>query len=197
MVFVKENPYFCATKTTYKWKLMILLFRFRTNLILEKDMSQDLPTLTIDVDYFLLGLLIHKNNDVYRILDACLMSSSIEVIGNAWYDVVASKALSAVKPNRKIMFDNGMREVLKKANEEAVSMKSPVVASEHVFLVLLKDTSDSNKIGKVFSKSGLTYDMFKSKINDLNNKTEVKTIHVKLPDGSNCYMHFKHASNIA
>ena len=111
-----------------------------------EELSKELPTLTIDVDYFLLGTLSHKNNDFYRRLDSCMMTNAINNIYNSYYQVCASKALAAVKNNRTPVFDNVLLGLFEAANTEAISMGADEISSEHVFLAILNNNDENNKI---------------------------------------------------
>ena len=73
------------------------------------QLAQELPTLGIDRDYFILSVLTHKKNFLYGYLDEKLMSTSMEVIYNSFYQVVSSKALSAVRPNRQVIMTPKMQ----------------------------------------------------------------------------------------
>lgn len=144
------------------------------------DLSKELPTLTIDLNYFLLGALIQKNNNLSRRLRLCMITSTLEAIYNSFYQVVSSKALTALKSNRKAMYDKKFSEILLAAQDEAKQLGDTEVTSEHVFLAILADTDESNKIRKVFNKAGLTYGILKSKVADksidiVNNAVNVET----------------------
>lgn len=133
---------------------------------IKNDLSKELPTLTVDLNYFLLGSLIQKNNNLYKRLDMCLMTTTMNAIYNSFYQVVSSKALSAIKTNRKVNLDTKFADILAKAYEEANVLNAEEVTSEHVFLAILADSDESNKIRKVFNKAGITYGIYKSKMQD-------------------------------
>ena len=133
---------------------------------IKNDLSKELPTLIIDLNYFLLGSLVQKNNNLYKRLEMCMMTSTLNAIYNSFYQVVSSKALSAIKTNRKVTIDNKFAEILTGAEKVAQELDSDVVTSEHVFLAILADDDESNKIRKVFNKAGLTYGVFKNKLED-------------------------------
>lgn len=150
-------------------------------------MSNELPTLSIDREYFLLAILMHKKNYLYDYFDNKLMSTAMEVIYNSFYQVVASKTLSAVKPNRKITIDSIMEQTLKSAMDEANKLSDFEVTTKHVFLAILNDNNDSNKIKKVFNKAGITYTTFLKSFNENNDisfekinpiKKEIKIINL-------------------
>ncbi len=129
-------------------------------------LASELPTLVIDSDYFLLGVLMQKNNLLYKRLDSCMTSSSLTDIFNTWYSVVSSKALSAVKGNRVPKFDDKLSKYIGSAAREATGCGSNEVTSEHVFLSILSDDDDSNKIRKVFNKAGISYMFFKKRVTE-------------------------------
>ena len=128
------------------------------------NLSEELPTLTIDLNYFLLGAFMQKDNDLFKRLNSCMLSTAIKAIYNTFYEVVSSKALSAVKPNRVPTLDAKLKEMLEQAVIEAEDMASEEVTTEHVFLAILGDRDDGNKIRKVFNKAGITYGVMRSKI---------------------------------
>lgn len=131
---------------------------------MENTLAKELPTLTIDLDYFILSIFTQKQSNIYRRLDDHLVTSAMEAIFNSFYQVVSSKALTAIKTNRKVIIDNSLQHVLFKANEEAKALNSNEITSEHVFLAILNDTDENNKIRRVFNKAGLTYGILKNKI---------------------------------
>lgn len=131
---------------------------------MENTLAKELPTLTIDLDYFILSIFTQKQSNIYRRLDDHLVTSAMEAIFNSFYQVVSSKALTAIKTNRKVIIDDSLQYVLFKGNEEAIALNSDEVTSEHVFLAILNDTDENNKIRRVFNKAGLTYGILKNKI---------------------------------
>jgi ATP-dependent Clp protease ATP-binding subunit ClpC len=127
-------------------------------------LSRELPTLTIDLDYFILGVFSHKNNLVYKRLNESLISSTMDAIYTSYYQVVSSKALTAIKSGRKVLIDNTFGDIFINSINEANSLGSNIVTSEHVFLSILSYDKENNKAKKVFNKAGITYNIFKNKI---------------------------------
>ena len=156
---------------------------------IKKDLSKELPTITIDMNYFILGVLSHKDNDLFRRLDSCLPSPSIATMYNTWYQVVASKQISAVKPNRIPTFDPKFTQILLSAEKEAIDMNSESMTSEHVFLSILDDADDSNKIRKLFNKAGITYGYMKGKIREGRPLADKKVGEITLPNGKTAEVH--------
>ena len=132
------------------------------------DMAEELPTLSVNEEYFMLAILMYNKNYLYNRLDMKLMSSTMEAIKSSFYQVVSSKTLSAVKPNRKAIISNSLVYVLEMARDIAKEMNSEEMNTCHVFLAILKIDSESNKIRKVFSKAGITYGTFLKSMEDNN-----------------------------
>ena len=165
---------------------------------IKKDLSQELPTLTIDINYFLLGVLSQKNSDLYFRLDSCMTSMAIQSMYNTWYQVVASRAITAIKPNRVPSYDAKMVEILINAEKEAINTNSDEVTSEHVFLAILADTDEANKIRKVFNKAGITYGIMKSKIKEGKpmSSSDETISKITLPDGTETEVHMIKAKSL-
>ena len=165
---------------------------------IKKDLSQELPTLTIDINYFLLGVLSQKNSDLYFRLDSCMTSMAIQSMYNTWYQVVASRAITAIKPNRVPSYDAKMVEILINAEKEAINTNSDEVTSEHVFLAILADTDEANKIRKVFNKAGITYGIMKSKIKEGKpmSSSDETVSKITLPDGTETEVHMIKAKSL-
>ena len=132
------------------------------------DMAEELPTLSVNEEYFMLAILMYNKNYLYNRLDMKLMSSTMEAIKSSFYQVVSSKTLSAVKPNRKAIISNSLVFVLEMARDIAKEMNSEEMNTCHVFLAILKIDSEANKIRKVFSKAGITYGTFLKSMEDNN-----------------------------
>ena len=132
------------------------------------DMAEELPTLSVDEEYFMLAILMYNKNYLYNRLDMKLMSSTMEAIKSSFYQVVSSKTLSAVKPNRKAIISNSLVFVLQMAKDIAKELNSEELNTCHVFLAILKIDSEANKIRKVFSKAGITYGTFLKSMEDGN-----------------------------
>lgn len=137
---------------------------------IENTLSKELPVLAIDIEYFMLAILSHRKNYLYNRLDNILMSSSIEAIYNSLYQVISSRSLSAIKPNRTIPFMSVFSKVLENAEKEAKMYNADAITTEHFFLALLNDNVETNtKIKKVFNKAGITYGIYVSKMNEQDN----------------------------
>lgn len=127
-------------------------------------LSKELPTLTIDLNYFILGVLAQKNNLLYERLDEILMGNVLEAIYTSFYQAVSTKALSAVKNGRVPSFDKMVEEILVDAERQATGLGDTEISTEHVFLSILENDSPKNKVRTVFNKAGITYGVIRSKM---------------------------------
>jgi len=164
---------------------------------IKRDLSQELPTLTIDINYFLLGVLAQKMSDLYFRLDSCMTSMTIQSMYNTLYQVVSSRAIAAIKPNRVPSYDPKMVQILMNAEREAKSIGSEEVTSEHVFLAILADDDESNKIRKVFNKAGITYGIMRGKIREGKPMASEGIASITLPDGTETDVHIIKAKSLA
>ena len=146
------------------------------------SLFEEFPTLTINLDYFLFACLVDKKNNLYKRLENSLMSSAIDSIYDDWYQLLSSKAINAIKPNRIPTFEADFFRVLLIANDEAIILHSNFITTEHVFLAILKD--QNNKISIEFRKKcGLTFDVFRDLlVQETKLKTNNKN-HKSLLDG--------------
>ena len=161
---------------------------------IKNGLSKELPTLTIDLNYFILGALTQRKNDLYHRLEGCMMSSAIEAFYNSFYQIVASTALSAVKSNRLPSLSKDFASTLIAADEEARRMGANEVTSEHVFLAILANNDENNKIRRAFNKAGITYGIMASKIAD-GKPAEIIKQTITLPDGRKAEMNMFSASS--
>lgn len=127
-------------------------------------LSKELPTLTIDLNYFILGVLAQKNNLLYERLDEILMGNVLDAIYTSFYQAVSTKALSAVKNGRVPSFDKMVEEILVDAERQATGLGDNEISTEHVFLSILENDSPKNNVRTVFNKAGITYGVIRSKM---------------------------------
>lgn len=137
------------------------------------SMTKELPTLNVDVDYFILAVLIYKRNSLFNRLNDILLTTSMQVIYDSFYQVVSSKILIAIKNNRVIKISQQLKELLKKGEQEAIKHNSSELKTDHIFLAILADKDENNKIKKVFNKAGITYKIFVDNIKKSENEDDV------------------------
>lgn len=138
---------------------------YRVLNLCKEELPKEFPTLTIDLDYFLFACFADKKNLLYKRLDNRLMSSSLDSIYDTWYQTLSAKSLNAIKPNREPVLSEDFFKAIVTANEEAISLGTSEITTEHIFLAILKDESPNNLIRVVFTKAGgITYQILKSQL---------------------------------
>lgn len=131
---------------------------------MEEKLADEMPTAIFNLDYFILAILDQKDSFIYRRLDDNLTSMTMETLFNAYYELVKQRRLSAIRPNREIKYDSKFQKILEDAQIECQKLGDEKITSEHVFLAILNDESEDNKIKKVFNKAGIEYSLLLEKI---------------------------------
>lgn len=131
---------------------------------MEEKLADEMPTAIFNLDYFVLAILDQKDSFIYKRLDDNLTSMTMETLFNAYYELVRQKRLSAVRPNRELKYDSKFQKALTDADLERQKLGDEKITSEHVFLAILNDQSEDNKIKKVFNKAGIEYSVLLEKI---------------------------------
>ena len=72
---------------------------------MNNTLFHEIPVLVIDANYFILASLAHSRNYLFDILDESLTTNAMKAIYDSFYQVVSSKSLTAVKPDRKPSFN--------------------------------------------------------------------------------------------
>lgn len=140
---------------------------------IRENLSKELPTLNIDIDYFILGIFVERKSNIFRRLNMSMLSTTIDQFYSTWYSTVSSKALTAVKANRVPTIDGKLAKMFIDSEDIAKDMGSDEITTEHVFLAILNNNEDNNKVKKAFNKAGITYNILRSKmLSDGNDKIE-------------------------
>ena len=121
---------------------------------------EEYPTNEIIPEY--LGLSLIQNNIIRKKLSTCLTTTSLITIETSLIKRISDHSISTVKPGREIPFDIYYEELLNKADVEKKLNNENEISCDSIILTMLKDEND--KLGKVFRKAGLTYGMYKEKI---------------------------------
>lgn len=135
------------------------LLNFMTTKLIE-----DNPSPVVGVDYFFLSVLENTDSFAYKMLNSYLSSLIIDTIHNSFYELIHSKSLTAMKPNREIKFSDELNKFLSLANTERLDLNDNTITSEHVVLSFLNENNDENYVRKVLAPTSLTYDIFKKNI---------------------------------
>lgn len=124
---------------------------------IEERLVPEHPTAVVTLEYFVLAIFDQKDSFIYKIFYDNMLSTNIEALYEAYYHLVSQKALTAIRPNREIKYDYKFQKALEDADKEREKLGSEKITSEHVFLAILADNRDDNKIKKVFETAAMSY----------------------------------------
>lgn len=133
---------------------------------IEKDLTSELPTYSISIEYFILGVLVQKKSFVYKRLYTYLTESTLIAMQDAFGNNLSTKALSAIKPGIEIKYDENFKRYIYDADKEREKTGYEKITSEHLLLAILNDNSPQNKIRLVFNKAGLAYNTLYDKVSN-------------------------------
>ena len=131
---------------------------------MENTLGREMPTPVLTLDYFILAILDQKDSNIYKIIDDCCSNMAKSRIYATYRQILQGRALSAIKPNREIKYDNKLTEALNGSENEKNLVGAEKIGSEHVLLHILGDESPDNNIRKVFNGAGLSYPILLEKI---------------------------------
>ena len=131
---------------------------------IEDKLVAEHPTPIVTLEYFVLGVFDQKDSFIYKVFYDNMLSSALDTLHEAYYHLVSQKALTAIRPNREIRYDYRFQKALEDADKEREKLGAEKITSEHVFLAILSDNRDDNKIKKVFEKAAISYNILFEKI---------------------------------
>ena len=124
---------------------------------IEERLVPEHPTAVVTLEYFVLAIFDQKDSFIYKIFYDNMLSTNIEALYEAYYHLVSQKALTAIRPNREVKYDYRFQKALDEADKEREKLGDEKITSEHVFLAILNDNRDDNKIKKVFETAAMSY----------------------------------------
>lgn len=150
-----------------------------TNILkyIETTLINEFPSKNIVSEYFIVGVLENKNCLAYAALEECLMTEIIKSIVDE-YSYYLSQNPTPLNQFDIPRFSENFNEYIIQANVERVKHNHKKVNTLHMILSML---FIDGKIKEMFSKVGLTYDMFENYIMNNNLVEEVETKPKQLP----------------
>lgn len=138
-------------------------------------LATEFPTKLITVEYLMLAILDTKYCHANLILDNCLMSENLTELRNIYTDALKKHSNSISNPLPSSGYSEELTNVLQKAEEEAKSVKAPLVGSEHLLLAFLNLDNKFNE-GQILQRFHLDYDFIKARCSkQLENDSKSKT----------------------
>lgn len=125
------------------------------------ELLDEYPTTILTTDYFMLSIILKRDNLAYKLLDECLISDKIDDMAKIYHEKLSKSSVMIIKPTRKIKFDAEFKSILDISKEEMENLKDPFITTEHVLLsILTKGTS----VKELLENSGLNYNIALNKI---------------------------------
>lgn len=136
---------------------------------IETELSKEIPTLILNSEYFILGVMFKKKSNAYKRLYACLRSIDLTNFQNSLGERLYRKALTAVKPGVDVKYDSAFLKIVKNALEvEMPKVNSNELTSDIILLSILNEelNIEKNLIKQALNNLGLNYNMLLDKINN-------------------------------
>lgn len=148
---------------------------------IENVLTFEHPVLSINENYFLLAIFEDKNCLAYKIIDALLSSTAINLIHDAYFRMITKGQLSVLKPNRVIPFDSKFIDLVNESIEEMKKLGDEKLSTIHIVLSLINPEKNHENTQKVMKSAGINYQLLTGKLVSLKGETseiieeEIKT----------------------
>lgn len=150
---------------------------------METTLANELPVVVFDIDYFTLAILNQRESLIYKRLDNNMTSVALDEIHKGYYDLITKKALTVIKPNRKINMDASLMKALDNAEKEREKTGYNKITSEHVVMAIINpEYSEDSRLKKIFEKAGFTHNILLEKVTTDFDDNNHDAINALLPD---------------
>lgn len=144
---------------------------------IEKTLTYEHPVLAINENYFLLAIFQEKSCLAYKIIDALLSSTAINLIHDAYFRMVTKSQLMAIKPNRVIPFDEKFMELINESIDEMKTIGDEKLSTIHIVLALINPEKEHKNVQKIMKSAGLNYNLLTNRLFSLKGKeSEIQEI---------------------
>ena len=138
---------------------------------IENVLTFEHPVLSINENYFLLAIFEDKNCLAYKIIDALLSSTAINLIHDAYFRMITKGQLSVLKPNRVIPFDSKFIDLVNESIEEMKKLGDEKLSTIHIVLSLINPEKNHENTQKVMKSAGINYQLLTGKLVSLKGET--------------------------
>lgn len=139
---------------------------------IENVLTFEHPVLSINENYFLLAIFEDKNCLAYKIIDALLSSTAINLIHDAYFRIITKGQLSVLKPNRVIPFDSKFIDLVNESIEEMKKLGDEKLSTIHIVLSLINPEKNHENAQKIMKSAGINYQLLNGKLSSLKGKTD-------------------------
>ena len=126
--------------------------------------KEELPSAIVTPEYFFLACLMYKGSNVLKGLTYFLTPNNILTLQASIYNYLSTKSLTAIKPNRKIKYDDKLTRFIINAEKEMNNLGEYEITTEHVLLAMLNPNilqiGPINKIRKILNAKQITYEKY-------------------------------------
>lgn len=136
---------------------------------IEKVLTYDHPVLSINENYFLLAIFEDKNCLAYKIIDALLSSTAINLIHDAYLRIITKGQISVVKPNRIVPFEENFIHLFDEGIEEMKKLGDEKLSTIHIVLTLINPEREHLNVQKIMKSAGINYNLLVNKLLSLKN----------------------------
>ena len=144
---------------------------------IENTLTYEHPVLAINENYFLLAIFQEKSCLAYKIIDALLSSTAINLIHDAYFRMVTKSQLMAIKPNRVIPFDEKFMELINESIDEMKTIGDEKLSTIHIVLALINPEKEHKNVQKIMKSAGLNYNLLTNRLFSLKGKeSEIQEI---------------------
>lgn len=122
-------------------------------------LMKEYPSPTLTLDYMFLSILENKNCLAYKRLLELSSFFTIKQMVKSLSDHLSSKAVVAIKPGIKLIYDDDLIDIINSAYKEMEHFNDKELTTEHVLLSAINDNTKENTVKRIFLKAGITYSM--------------------------------------
>ena len=149
---------------------------------IESTLTYEHPVLTINENYFLLAIFQEKNCLAYKIIDALISSTAINLIHDAYFRIITRSQLTSIKPNRAIPFDDKFIELINESTDEMKRMADEKLSTIHIVLALINPEKEHQNVQKIMKSAGLNYNLLINRLASLKGESEQTPIEEPEPE---------------
>lgn len=137
---------------------------------IEETLVFEHPIAAINDSYFILAIFQETESFAYKIFNALLSNTAINLIHDAYFRIVINKQLTTIKPNKNIPIDSNFNTLIDEAIEEMKKIEDEKLSSIHIMLALINPEREHNNVQKIMKSAGFNYKLLTNKLLSLKNE---------------------------
>lgn len=137
---------------------------------IEETLVFEHPIAAINDSYFILAIFQETESFAYKIFNALLSNTAINLIHDAYFRIVINKQLTTIKPSKNIPIDSNFNTLIDEAIEEMKKIEDEKLSSIHIMLALINPEREHNNVQKIMKSAGFNYKLLTNKLLSLKNE---------------------------